>query len=143
MRHPLALATAAIAIASAAYTCDAAAQPACLDIVVQNVRPQQGYLMLAAYIDAESYAAKKAAQSLRVAAPASAQATLQLCGVQSAEVAITMFQDLDGDGRMGTNVLRIPTEPWGASGTPGAFGPTWETARVPTATTPIVVKLTS
>ena len=40
---------------------------------MQNVRPQQGYLMLAAYVDAESYAAKKAAQrlkDLRLAVPA-------------------------------------------------------------------------
>ena len=33
--------------------------------------------------------------------------------------ALALFQDLDSDGRMGRNVLGIPTEPWGASGSPG------------------------
>ena len=111
MRHPLALATAAIAIASAAYTCDAAAQPACLDVVVQNVRPQQGYLMLAAYADAESYAAKKAVQSLRVPAPASAQATLQLCGVQApAQVNGVPQMPITGESFAAAQIIVFPPE---------------------------------
>ena len=45
-------------------------------------------------------------------------------------MALSLFQDLDSDGKFGRNLLGMPTEPWGSSGTPGAFGPSWDTGRV-------------
>lgn len=121
--------------------------PGCAEIEVHNVRPRQGFLMLAVYADAESFN-KKAIVSLRL--PAGEGVTrVPLCGVPAgtAELAVTMFQDLDGNGEMGKNLLGIPTEPWGSSGTPGTFGPSWTTARVSVggdaAARPIVVKLST
>ena len=100
----------------------------CITVEVHNVRPQQGQIMLAAFTDAESFG-KKAAASLRVAA-GDAITPVQLCGVPGSIVALTLFQDLDSDGKMGRNLLGMPSEPWGSSGTPGNFGPSWETAKV-------------
>lgn len=108
----------------------AAGQPGCAQVEVHNVRPQQGHLLVAAYGAAESFR-KQALTQLRLPA---GEATMRfaLCGLGSAtEVSLVLLQDLDGDGRMATNVLGIPTEPWGASGTPGMMGPSWDNSRVP------------
>lgn len=134
----LSLLVAASAIASALFTVDASAQ-ACTSVEVHNVRPQQGFLMLAAYADGDSFN-KKPALALRVPA-GDAVTKVQLCGLSGPLVAVTMFQDLDSDGQMSKNLLGIPTEPWGSSGTPGAFGPTWETARTAVDGSTIVVRL--
>ena len=65
-----------------------------------------------------------------------------LCGLSGASVALTLFQDLNGNGKLDANVLGMPTEPWGASGKPVAMSaPTWETTVVPLDGTTIVVKL--
>jgi uncharacterized protein (DUF2141 family) len=100
----------------------------CAQVEVTNVRPQQGHLMLVAYGDAETYN-KKPLTALRLQA-GEATMSFQVCGLSGGQVALSLFQDLDSDGKMGRNVLGIPTEPWGSSGTPGAFGPSWETGRV-------------
>lgn len=111
----------------------------CAEVEVANVRPQQGHLMLVAYADAESYN-KKPLVSLRLPA-GEATMRFQVCGLTGNEVALALFQDLDSDGKMGRNVLGIPTEPWGSSGTPGAFGPKWETGRVALDGKPIAVRM--
>lgn len=124
-----------LALAAAAQ----ADKGSCADIEVHNVRPQQGHLMVAAYDQAERFG-REALASLRVPA-GDAVTTLRLCGLAGSEVALTLFQDLDGDGRMGRNAFGMPTEPWGASGSPGMMGPKWESTRVPLGGGVIVVKL--
>lgn len=133
------LASAALLAAAVQATAFAAAPNGCATVEVQNVRPQQGQLMVAAYADAESFGKKPLAQ-MRVPA-GDAVTSFQLCGLSGEQVALTMFQDLDSDGKMAKNLLGMPTEPWGSSGTPGTFGPSWETGRVALDGKPIVVKL--
>ncbi len=119
----------------------AQAADGCAQVEVQNVRPKQGQLMVAAFASADTYRKKPLAQ-LRLAAGDGATMRFQLCGLgASGEVALTLFQDLDSDGRMGTNLVGMPSEPWGSSGTPGTFGPSWETGRVKLDGTVIVVKM--
>jgi uncharacterized protein (DUF2141 family) len=120
-------------------TAQAAAPNGCVQVDVHNVRPQQGHLMVAAYGDADSFNKKPLAQ-MRLPA-GEAVTSFQLCGLSGDVVALTMFQDLDSDGKMAKNLLGMPTEPWGASGSPGTFGPSWDTGRVPLDGTVIVVKL--
>ena len=100
----------------------------CATVEVRNVRPQQGQLMVAAFASAETFGRKPLA-ALRVPA-GEATMRVQLCGLSGDEVALMLYQDLDGDGRMARNLLGMPTEPWGSSGTPGAFGPSWDTGKV-------------
>ena len=130
------LATLLLALASAAFTARA---EACIDVVVDNVRPQQGFLMVAAFGSAQSFGKTPMAQ-LRLPA-GDAQMRFQFCNLAGSEVALTLFQDLDGDGKMGRNLLGVPSEPWGTSGTPGTFGPSWDTARVALDGKPVSVKL--
>jgi uncharacterized protein (DUF2141 family) len=136
MSHRIALVTLALALASAAFC--ARAQD-CADVVVENVRPQQGQLMVAAYASAATFGKTPLAQQRLPAGEA--RMSFKLCNLSGTEIALTLFQDLDGDGKMGRNVLGVPSEPWGASGSPGTFGPSWDSARVALDGKVIVVKL--
>ena len=107
----------------------AAAQTGCATVEVHHVRPGQGFLMLAAFADAASFRSRPAV-ALRLPAAEATTMRFPLCGLAGDRVALTLFQDLDGDGKMGVNLVGMPTEPWGSSGTPGAFGPSWDTSKV-------------
>ena len=142
---PTFMTTAVLMLASAVLPAQAQspapAAASCATVEVQNVRPQQGQLMLAAYTDAETFQ-KTPVTSLRLAA-ADTVMQFQVCGLAGSAVALTLFQDLDSDGRLGRNLFGVPTEPWGGSGTPGAMGPTWDSTRVPLDGKTIVVKLST
>jgi uncharacterized protein (DUF2141 family) len=120
---------------------DAPAAPAtrCIDVDVHNVRPQQGQLFLAAYGTADSYNKKPMAVA-RVPA-VDAITPVQLCGISGNELAITLYQDIDGDGKMGKNMMGLPTEPWGSTGKPGMFGPSWETGKLMLDGSPVIARL--
>ena len=134
-------AAAAVAATPGVPAAAPAAVPAigCVSVDVHNVRPQQGQLFLAAYGSAETYS-KKPVASARV--PAGNTITrVQLCGLLGNELAVTLYQDVDGDGKMGKNMLGLPTEPWGSTGKPGMFGPSWETGKVTLDGSPVVAQL--
>ena len=112
----------------------------CAQIEVQNVRPEQGMLMVAAFADAASYN-KEPVAALQLKA-AGATMTFSLCGLNGSAVALRLYQDLNGNGKLDANLFGIPSEPWGASGKPPAMSaPTWDTTSVPLDGTTIVVKL--
>jgi uncharacterized protein (DUF2141 family) len=129
----------AVLLLTAAPAPAQAATPGCATVEVQNVRPQQGRLMVAAFVTPESFG-KKAVTSIDMAA-GEATMRFEVCGLSGDSVALTLYQDLDSDGKMGRNMLGIPTEPWGASGKPGMMGPTWETTRMPLDGEVLVVKM--
>lgn len=118
----------------------AAAQSGCATVEVHNLRPGHGFLMLAAFADAASFRSRPVV-ALRLPAAEATTMRFPLCGLAGDVVALTLFQDLDGDGKMGVNLVGMPTEPWGSSGTPGAFGPSWDTGKVALDGSPIVVRL--
>lgn len=122
-----------------AAAASAAPGTVCIAVEVQNVRPQQGWILLAAYGSAETYGKKALATGKTTAKEATTR--LQLCGISGDTLAISAFQDLDSDGKMGKNIMGMPTEPWGSSGTPGMFGPSWETGKVTLDGSVVVVKL--
>jgi uncharacterized protein (DUF2141 family) len=136
---PLCLLGASAQAQTAEASAPAPSPGGCATVHIDNVRPQQGQLMLAAYGSAESYG-KKPLVALRVPA-GEARMQVQLCGLSGAQVALMLYQDLDSDGRMARNLMGMPTEPWGSSGQPGMFGPQWETGKVALDGSPIVVKM--
>jgi uncharacterized protein (DUF2141 family) len=131
--------------ALAIVTTPARAQPAvpaagCVQVQVENVRPEQGMLMIAAYGDAASF--NKAPLVATQMPAGGATMNFALCGVAGTSVALTLFQDLNGNGKLDANAFGVPTEPWGASGKPAAMAaPTWDATSVPLDGTTIVVKL--
>ena len=112
MKFTTTLAT--LLLAAAAATFAPAFAQICATVEVDNVRPQQGLLMVAAYGSAETFGKTPLAQ-LRLPA-GDAKMKFELCGLSGSEVALMLFQDLDSDGQMGRNLVGMPTEPWGASG---------------------------
>jgi uncharacterized protein (DUF2141 family) len=112
----------------------------CVNLEVRNVRAAQGTLMIAAYADAASFN-KQAVVATQMKAGAETM-SFPLCGFTGEIAAFTLYQDLNGNGKLDRNVLGIPSEPWGASGKPAAMSaPTWETTAVPLDGTTIVVVL--
>jgi uncharacterized protein (DUF2141 family) len=111
----------------------------CVRVEVHNVRPQQGMLMVAAYAEAENY--NKKPLTLMQVRPDKDQVHFDVCGATGPSLALSLFQDINGNQKLDTNVIGIPSEPWGASGKPSNFeAPRWETTQVPV-DRPIVVKL--
>jgi uncharacterized protein (DUF2141 family) len=112
----------------------------CANVEVQNVRPAEGMLMVAAYGDAAGFnKSPLVATQMRAGA---ATMSFSLCGLSGASVALTLYQDLNGNGKLDANAFGIPSEPWGASGKPHAMmAPTWEMTMVPLDGSTIVVKL--
>ena len=66
---------------------------------------------------------------------------LQVCGLAGSTVALTLFQDLNSNCKLDANPFGVPIEPWGASGTAAAMGPSWDSAQVPLDGSTIVVRL--
>jgi uncharacterized protein (DUF2141 family) len=105
------------------------AASACVEVRLSNVAPGRGSVMLAVWGGSDSFF-KTPLASKRV--PASdANIVVSLCGLEAKEIAVTVYQDLNDNGKLDTNLLGIPNEPTGASGKPSRYGPpTWDTTRV-------------
>lgn len=96
---------------------------------VSDVRADDGAVMIVVYASEADFRRTAAAQwSLP---PTATTLRVPLCGVRGEWLAVLAFQDRDGDGRLGSNLLGFPNEPWGASGPGNPMGaPTWATTRV-------------
>ena len=104
-----------------------AARSAELDLKVENVKPG-GDLMIAVYGSAADYR-KAAVKEIKVSAgdnPASVHIALD-----AGDYAIALYHDRNGNGKLDSNLLGVPTEPYGFSGDArNLMGPaTWEQAK--------------
>ncbi len=101
----------------------------CIDVKLVNLVEGQGSIKLAVWGSAEAYF--KAPLVLRQIKAQGAVMRVPVCGLDAKEIAITVYQDLNDNGKMDRNSLGIPSEPYGASGTPPMFSaPTWETTKL-------------
>ena len=132
-------AVSALSWAGLAAPAHAQAPGGCVALEVHHLRVGQGPLMVAAYIDAASFG-KVAMSQLQVNVTGETM-TVPLCGLTGAAVAVTLFQDLNSNGKLDANPFGMPTEPWAASGRAAPMGPTWASAQVPLGSEPLVVKL--
>jgi uncharacterized protein (DUF2141 family) len=115
-----------------AQTLPAAELPACDRFAeIHQVRVAQGPVMVAVYLEEASFM-RRPQLSFRLDA-SNEIVKLPLCAAPagSAQLAIMVFQDLNGNGRMDFNPLGMPTEPFGSSGAAPVFGPpSWAAAKV-------------
>lgn len=133
---------AAISVAAGVAIATGARAQGCAQVEVHNVRPEQGMLMVAAYTDSADFTSRKPASAVQLRAGTAPTLNVSVCGIAGASVALMLYQDLNGNGKLDANALGVPGEPWGASGKPSGFGaPTWETTQVPLGGKPIVVQL--
>ena len=95
-----------------------------LRATIQNVKPQQGKLWVALYDSADAYKADRrfAGQMVDASAP---ELTVIFTGLAPGRYGLSAYQDANGDEKLGTNMLGMPTEPYGFSraAKAGAFGP--------------------
>ena len=109
---------------AALMTVAASADAGELRATIRNVKPQQGKVWVALYDGADPYKADRrfAGQIVDASGP---ELTVVFAGLPSGRYGLSAFQDVNGDGTLGTNMLGVPTEPYGFSraAQAGAFGP--------------------
>jgi uncharacterized protein (DUF2141 family) len=113
----------------------------CATLDVTGLKSGEGTLMIAVYASAETFFKKSVWATMQRVTGASMQ--VSVCDLNAEEIAITAFQDMNGNQKLDSNPIGIPTEPYAASGTPSMFGaPTWKDTKVAykSATAPIPVK---
>ncbi|MYN11325.1 DUF2141 domain-containing protein [Pseudoduganella aquatica] len=116
---------AAIALAALASS----AQAGTLTLDLKGVQAGQGNLVIALYNSSEDFL-KKPLRKLTVPA-ANAAMRVDLTDVPAGDYAVSLFQDINSDGKLDTRMFGIPTEPTGTSNNAkGSFGPPkYEAAR--------------
>jgi uncharacterized protein (DUF2141 family) len=123
---PTVLATLAVALLGAAVSAHAAT----LTVDVQQASATPGALMIALYDQASPWL-KKPLRALRQVA-GSGTTTVTLSDLPDGDYAVSLFVDVNGNGRLDTNALGAPTEPYGFSNdASGSYGPpTFDQARI-------------
>lgn len=96
-----------------------------LNITVSNIQNSRGQIMLAVYDSRESFNG-----TMRYAEKVQArqgEVTFRYPNLPTGEYAVMVFQDLNENGKLDTDLLGRPTEPWGASMSekPAFRAPAW------------------
>jgi uncharacterized protein (DUF2141 family) len=107
-----------------------ATQAAELTVTVLGVQHAEGKVMVAAYKAPERFLKQPSAVAWTDAQPGSVQATLH--DLAPGEYAVSLYQDRNRNLQLDSNLLGIPTEPYGFSNDAvGKFGPpSFEQARI-------------
>lgn len=107
----------------------AAAWSADLELTVENVKGRDGELRVGVYASAEDYR-KTAVKEVKAAASGN-PVSIRIPGLAPGEYAIALYHDRNGNRKLDSNLLGIPREPYGFSGSArNLTGPaTWEQAR--------------
>jgi len=97
-------------------------QAADLTVEVRGVKQMQGAVVVAVYDNAETWL-KRPRKAMRVEATA-ATVTATFKGLAEGDYALSTFHDVNGNGKLDTNFIGIPREPYGFSNdATGAMGP--------------------
>ena len=126
MNKALKFAAAALVLSSAT------ARAAELELTVQNIASGQGAVMVAVFNEAGQWLKTPVAVAQQAArAQVDGKLTLVLKGLPEGELAISLFHDLNGNGKLDTNGMGIPMEPFGFSNEAKAMfsAPKFEAAR--------------
>lgn len=116
----------AAALGLAAATSWGGAQAAELKLVIAGVHHDGGQLMVGLFDKAEGFpgrapvAGRLAPASQR---DAEGRVSLVIGGLAAGLYAVSVVHDRDGNGKLNTNLMGLPTEPYGFSGKPASFGP--------------------
>jgi uncharacterized protein (DUF2141 family) len=107
----------------AAPPAPSAAGTATLVLAFPELKQRTGVLMIAVYDGLDGWKSGKPVRAV-VAAAADAEPVAKIDGLTPGTYAARVFQDLDGDGKLGTNPFGLPNEPYGFSnGAKANMGP--------------------
>ena len=101
-----------------------AAEPAELKLTISGIAPISGQIAVAVFSDKASYKAGDdpiASTTIQVDGESVSDVIL---GLEAGDCAIKIYHDVNGNGKLDTNMIGIPTEPFGFSnGAKARFGP--------------------
>ena len=87
-----------------------------LTLAATNVAEAKGQICLAIYNSKETFLdASKVAHAQAMPVPGTGSLEIQLPDLPPGQYAASIFHDLNGNGKLDTNLLGIPTEPYGFS----------------------------
>jgi uncharacterized protein (DUF2141 family) len=124
IHHPGYIATLSVAVCM--LLTPFASRAADLTIIVNNVQQEDGQIMLGLFHGAENF---PKTNSHGTSAPAkernsAGQVLLTLKGLAPGQYAASSYHDRDGNSKLSTNMMGMPTEPYGFSNNArGLFGP--------------------
>ena len=97
-----------------------------LTVTVSNIKTQKGTIMIGLY-KGENTFLEKAFKTKKTSANSSS-VTLTFDNIPAGEYGISLYQDKDNNGKLNTNFIGIPSEPYAFSNNAkGMFGPAkWE-----------------
>ena len=91
-------------------------------VIIKNVKVDQGPVYVRVFRGEESY--KKDVGFISDTLGSKSESVEVCVEVPHGEYSIAVFQDINEDGELNTNLLGIPKEPWGMSNNaPARFGP--------------------
>lgn len=122
--HPAQLTLTAFAtVAIAAASAHPAAAQSALTLAFEGIKTQKGAIMVALFDAEAAFEGGKPVSVAMIPADA-ARVETRMAGLAPGRYAIKAFHDIDGDGKMGTNLFGLPTEPFAFSNNAvGAMGP--------------------
>lgn len=116
----------AAALGLAAATSWGDAQAAELKLVIAGVHQDGGQLMVGLFDKAEGFPNRAPVAGRLLPASqrdAEGRVSLVIGGLAAGLYAVSVVHDRDGNGKLNTNLMGLPTEPYGFSGKPASFGP--------------------
>ncbi|MEM9857442.1 MAG: DUF2141 domain-containing protein [Bacteroidota bacterium] len=91
-----------------------------ITINVTNIKTNTGFIMIAIYDDEENFLTRRVVTSGKFKVSAKGNLKCDLA-IPFGDYAISIFHDKDSDGRLGSNLFKIPNEPIGFSNNASAF----------------------
>lgn len=116
----------AAALGLAAAAAWGGVQAADLKLVIAGVQHGDGQLMVGLFDQAEGFPRRAPVAGRLLAASqrdAEGRVSLVISGLAAGQYAVSVVHDRDGNGKLNTNLMGLPTEPYGFSGKPASFGP--------------------
>ena len=101
----------------------ASTEAATLHIEVTDLKANEGYLNLAVIDRAENWESTAKPVAAFTARVTGTTMRFTLRDLAAGRVAVRLYQDEDGNGKLDSNMLGIPTEGYGFSGKSGSMGP--------------------
>ncbi len=120
-----------IVIASVLCVVASASQAATLTINVKGLRQANGHLLLAVHGGEENYSKQSNPAAMRRVEVKSETQQIVIPELAAGDYVVSIIHDSNGNGKLDTNFVGMPTEGWGFSNNVGARGrPSYNDAKV-------------
>jgi len=107
-----------------------AADCASLNVTVEGVKSSEGQVMVAVNAGEAQFSGSEEPTTQATQDASEGAVTFTFDDLAPGTYAVRTFHDVDGNGELNSNMIGMPTEPWGMSNNPsGSFGPpSWDDA---------------